>query len=152
MADEVVVIKRNPRGEETWRYSGQLLQVGPHVRVIEALFNRDDVTFNGVQLRRGDRFVETYYSDHWYNIYEIHDIESDQVKAWYANVARPAQFAQGRIEWVDLALDLLVFPDGRQVVLDEDEFLALNLEPAEVIQAREALGELQEHFRRLFKD
>ena len=33
-----------------------------------------------------------------------------------------------QIRYVDLALDLLVFPDGRQLVLDEDEFEALHPE------------------------
>ncbi len=35
------------------------------------------------------------------------------------------------LSYVDLALDLLVFPDGRQFVLDEDEFLKLDLSPAD---------------------
>ena len=50
------------------------------------------------------------------------------------------------LSYVDLALDLLVFPDGSQLVLDEDEFAALNLSPSEQAAARQALAELQSSF------
>jgi hypothetical protein len=42
---------------------------------------------------------------------------------------------------------LLVYPDGRQLVLDEDEFAELELSEADQQQARRALGELQALFR-----
>ena len=52
------------------------------------------------------------------------------------------------IRYADLALDLLVFPDGRQLVLDEDEFAGLDLPRILQEQARAGLRELQ----RLFTD
>ena len=48
----------------------------------------------------------------------------------------------------DLALDLVVYPDGRSRVLDEDEFAALPLSAEERSRARRALEELQELCRR----
>jgi predicted RNA-binding protein associated with RNAse of E/G family len=48
----------------------------------------------------------------------------------------------------DLALDLLVFPDGRQIVLDEDEFYSLSLAPQVRQRALTTLGELQTRFKR----
>ena len=47
------------------------------------------------------------------------------------------------MSYVDLALDLLVYPDGRQLVLDEDEFQALSLDTATHVKAQAALNELQ---------
>ena len=44
---------------------------------------------------------------------------------------------------MDLALDLLVFPDGRQLVLDEDEFEALQPDAALRAAAQSALDELK---------
>jgi hypothetical protein len=40
----------------------------------------------------------------------------------------------------------LVFPDGRQLVLDEDEFESLELAPDVSQKARRALAELQQLF------
>ena len=80
-------------------------------------------------LRQGDRFVETFYTDRWYNIFEIHDLEDDRIKGWYCNVGCPAvREADDRLSYVDLALDLWVAPDGLQTVLDEAEFIALQLD------------------------
>ena len=148
MDDQITVIKQNTSGEETWRYEGRVLDQTESSVKLEAFFNRDDMLFNGMLLKRGDRFVETYFSDRWYNIFEIFDRDSHERKGWYCNVTRPAEIEQDRISYVDLALDLLVFNDLRQLVLDEDEFAALKLSPAEAQSARQALRELQTLFAR----
>lgn len=143
---EIVVIKKNTAGEETWRYSGRVMSRLPEGVLLEAFFNRPDYPFHGMLLGQGDRFVEMYYTDRWYNIFEIHDRQTDALKGWYCNVCRPAELRDGQVSYVDLALDLLVFPDGRQLVLDEDEFEALALSVQEDAEARAALAELQRAF------
>lgn len=147
----VTVIKLNPQGKETWRYTGQILEEGPTWVRIEANFNRPDTPFHGILLKQGDRFVETYFSDQWYNVFEIYDRDDGSRKGWYCNVTRPAVFSDGLISYVDLALDLLVYPDGRQAVLDEDEFVALNLDAVEEARAHQGLRELQALFDRPIK-
>jgi uncharacterized protein len=97
-------------------------------------------------LRRGDRFVETYFTERWYNIYEIHAREDDSLRGWYCNIGKPALLDGDCLSYVDLALDLLVFPDGRQVVLDEDEFLELDLPATDRQHALAALDELKHLF------
>lgn len=146
---EVMVIKLNAAGLETWRYHGWVVEHEDPRLTLEAFFNRDDIHFHGIVLKRGDRFVETYYSDRWYNIDEIHDRDDDSLKCWYCNVTRPAVFGDGVVAYVDLALDLLVYADGRQLVLDEEEFLELNLNEEEEASARQALRELQQIFAHL---
>ncbi|HEY5156830.1 MAG TPA: DUF402 domain-containing protein [Anaerolineales bacterium] len=125
----ITVIKRNANSAETFRYSGIILRQEPGLVILEARFNRSDLELMGTVLRQGDRFVETYFTDRWYNIFEIHDLEDDWIKGWYCNVSQPAVLeADDRLSYVDLALDLWVAPDGSQTVLDEDEFDALELE------------------------
>lgn len=117
--------------------------------VLEARFNRPDLPFMGVVLKTGDRFIETYYTDRWYNIFEIHDRDDDHLKGWYCNISRPAVLeADNRLSYVDLALDLWVASDGTQTVLDEGEYAALDLDAAGRAQARRALEELQLRFTR----
>jgi uncharacterized protein len=146
MSEAVVVIKLNAERREAWRYSGQVLRRWPDAVLLEAHFNRDDMDFHGIIFGRGDRFIELYYSDRWYNIYELHDRADGHLKGWYCNVTRPAEIRDGEVTYVDLALDLLVYPDGGQLVLDEDEFAELNLDPQTSAQARSALEELQRIF------
>ncbi len=144
---KITVIKQNPKGEETWRYTGQIIARGENHLELEAFFDRDDMDYHGMRLCKGDRFVETYYFDRWYNIFEIHDHADDRLKGWYCNVSSPAVETEGCVSYRDLALDLLIFPDGRQIVLDEDEFEALLLPPGERDMALAALTELQAYFR-----
>ena len=143
---EIIIVKLNSEGQETWRYPGTLLKNDEREILLEAGFNRADMPFHGIVLRQGDRFVETYYTDHWYNIFEIHDRDTDEIKAWYCNVTYPARFNGRVLEYIDLALDLLVYPDGRQLVLDEDEFAELKLTPETEQKARSALAEMQALF------
>ena len=140
---EITVIKRDASGQEVWRYSGEAVERRPGFVRLRARFNREDRFFNGVWLLEGDWYVEEYYADRWYNIDAIYDRDSGELKAWYANVSRPAEISLAQVAYDDLALDLLVFPDGRQLVLDEDEFAALKLSADDQKQARQALAELQ---------
>ena len=149
----ITVIKRDPctapcgQGREMWRYAARLVRRRGGALHLEAPYNRDDTPFMGMVIQHGDHFVETYYTDRWYNIYEIHDRDDNRIKGWYCNVARPAVW-EGRdiLSYVDLALDLWVAPDGSQAVLDEDEFAALGLDAETRSKARAALEELKRMF------
>ncbi len=143
---DVTVIKQNPQEVETWRYNGRVIQYLRQGVLIEARFNRDDLPFFGETLRRNDRFLEVFLTSQWFNIFEIRDREDDRLKLWYCNVTRPAQIKDDTVIYVDLALDLAVFPDRRKIVLDEDEFALLDITDEERRRARTALNELQTVF------
>ena len=143
----VTVIKLNEFQKETWRYQGEVLIKTPGAVVLEAFFNRDYVDTQGLVMRRGDRFVEAYFSGRWFNIFEIHERESDALKGFYCNITYPARIAEEEISYIDLALDLLVFTDGRQIVLDKDEFAELKIAPEDKAGAEQALAGLQSLFR-----
>ncbi len=151
MQETVTIIKRDTEGKEVWRYPGEVIERNAQQVVIQAHFNKDDAWFHGVMLKRNDRFVETYFPGRWYNIFEIHDRDGGHLKGWYCNVTKPAQFEEGQISYVDLALDLLVFPDGRQLVLDEDEFAALALDEWVKVQALQGLEALKTIFQQRFQ-
>jgi protein associated with RNAse G/E len=123
----IKVQKKNPAGEVTYEYEGVLLERDESSVMIEALFDRDDRPFMDTTLKKGDRFVEFYYSDRWYNIFEIYDRDDGNIKGWYCNVGMPATFEDGVVSYIDLALDLWVSANGKQTVLDEDEFVELDL-------------------------
>ena len=144
MGSAITVHKLNEQGVEVFCYNGTLVRKQGTCLTLEARFERSDVQFFGLTFRVGDRFIETYYSDRWFNIFEIHDAADDHLKGWYCNVTRPARFEQGHIHAADLALDLLVFPDGRVRVLDEDEFEELKLSESDRMNALASLEELKQ--------
>ena len=61
----ITVIKRDAKGEKTFRYMGVILRRKPWLVVMDAHVNRLDLSFMGTILRYGDRFVETYFADRW---------------------------------------------------------------------------------------
>lgn len=143
----IKVLKKDLTGKVTWQYEGVVLHREDHSVTLEALFNRDDLPFMDVVLKRNDRFVETFYTDRWYNIFEIYDRDDQQFKGYYCNIGKPAVIEGDVVSYVDLALDLWVSADGKQTVLDEDEFEKLNLDLQTRHQANAALDELKTHFK-----
>ena len=136
-------LSRNLQGQEIFRYEGQWLARYLHAGLIEANFSRPDLPFHGLTFGQGDRMVEVFYTHRWYNVFQIHDRRDDHLKGWYCNIALPAELNADSISFVDLALDLLVYADGRQLVLDEDEFAALDLDADTQAAAWAALADLQ---------
>jgi len=143
----VTVIKRDHRGAPQLTYAGQLIARGPTWICLEARFSFADKDAGYHVFRRGDRFVEWFYADRGYNIFALHDADDDRLKGWYCNITRPALIHDGDgaliVEADDLALDVFVRPDGTHIVLDEDEFAALDLTPDDRAAALAALAELR---------
>ena len=139
---ELTVYKLDENGEHVWKYPALELERGEHFIRLAAFFNRDDLDLGFAIFARGDRFVEYFYDDRWYNIFAVHAGDSDRLKGWYCNVCRPAVLGETTIHCEDLALDLWVAPDGKSLVLDENEFAALQITADERVQGRAALHEL----------
>ena len=143
----ILVSKLNPEHQETWHYWAKVRRILPDGVLLEAFFDGEDRPFYGMKLEKGDRFVERYFTDHWYNIYEIYQKDNGELKGWYCNIAEPAVISNDRVSFVDLALDVLVFPDGTLQILDEDEFEKLDLEADQRKKSLAAVEELKKIFR-----
>jgi predicted RNA-binding protein associated with RNAse of E/G family len=141
--EPIAVIKQNADGREVVRYHGHVLARGATWVKLEATYEFGDKPVGEIFFRRGDRFVEWHYADRWYNIFEVHAGDDDHLRGWYCNVTRPARIDGGEVRADDLALDVLILPDGRVTILDEDEFAALTLTPAEQQAVRAAVDDLR---------
>jgi uncharacterized protein len=139
--------KKKLNGEVAFQYDGEVIAREGSAITLEAFFGRDDMAFMNVTLKRGDRFVETFYTDRWYNIFEIFDRDDHDFKGWYCNIGKPAIIEDDVISYVDLALDLWVAPDGAQTVLDEDELSDLNLDDQLKQKVYAGLDELRTLFK-----
>lgn len=142
---ELLIRKLDVTGGEVFRYpASRILNRTAAGLTVEAYFTRvERLELGYTVFERGDRFVEHFYTDRWYNVFEIHAVGTDALRGWYCNIARPAQITAAEIAQVDLALDVWVNPDGTTLVLDEDEFAALALPAPEAAAARAAVVEIQ---------
>lgn len=135
----IVVHKLDHEGREVWSYEGEVLERARDRIVLEAEFDRAARETGPLRIEPGDRFVETFYADRWYNVFVVYGRNGEH-KGWYVNIARPAQLEWDDIYQEDLAIDLVVSADGNAIrVLDQDEFEALDLPAAEAGEARRAL-------------
>ena len=141
------MLKKNLDGKVMYEYDGVLLARDANSITLEALFDRADMPFMDVVLKKGDRFVEHYYSDRWYNIFIVYDRDNGKLKGWYCNIGKPASIEDSVVSYVDLALDLWVSVDGKQTVLDEDEFAKLGLDDGLSANALKGLNELKLLFK-----
>jgi protein associated with RNAse G/E len=140
------ILKKNLADEVTWQYDSEVLRRDENSITVEASFNRDDMPFQEIVLKRNDRFVETFYTDKWYNIFEIYDRDDGQLKGWYCNITKPVVIEDGQISYVDLALDLWVSADGTRKVLDEDDLERLGLDEEMKQKVFAGLRELEQYF------
>jgi predicted RNA-binding protein associated with RNAse of E/G family len=130
----------------TVTYQGQLLADEPGHLLIHARWERAALDLGYVTFAPGDHFYEHYYTERWYNIFEIRDV-SGILKGWYCNVTRPAHVAGDVITSEDLELDLFAPADRQSILrLDLEEFAARDLarsDPPTQAAALAALDELE---------
>ena len=77
-----------------------------------------------VDLPAGTVTIAYYWADRPYNVYHWLDPRGHTL-AYYFNLSGPAEIAPDRVTWEDLEVDVLVTPDHRVQVLDEDRLPAV---------------------------
>lgn len=98
-------------------------------------------------IRKGTISYEYYPLSQWFSIFRFHE-PNGTLRNWYCNINMPPTFDNGVLNYVDLDIDVLIWPDGSHKILDEIEF-DLNAErysyPAEVRRkAVDALTDLEQ--------
>ncbi|MBA3354140.1 MAG: DUF402 domain-containing protein [Blastocatellia bacterium] len=105
---------------------------------------------------KGTISYEYFWFDRWYNVFRFHE-PSGNLRNYYCNICIPPIFADDVVDYVDLDIDILVWPDFSYFILDREEYrvnatafgypaeLSANVEVAlnellEVIDARELPG------------
>jgi predicted RNA-binding protein associated with RNAse of E/G family len=139
-----------PRKQKTVIYEGLLLVQEPGYFLVQARWERAAMDLGYIVFAPGDHFFEHYYTERWYNIFEVRSM-AGELKGWYCNITRPACVEGDVVTSEDLELDLFVAPDRQRfLTLDQEEFDALALdvtEPEAYAAALRALQELEEMAR-----
>ncbi|RMF79759.1 MAG: DUF402 domain-containing protein [Chloroflexi bacterium] len=142
--EHINVIKCNHNGEDVVQYRGELLARGNDWICLIATFEQPDTDLGMVTFRNGDVFTEWFFSDRWYNIFQVQDADDHRLKGWYCNITRPAQIDGDSVRAEDLALDIFVQVNGTIIMLDEDEFAALDLTTGERMAALRAVESIRQ--------
>ena len=143
MAHNVIITKVDAEQQPVLSYTGQVVYRDEEMVVARCSWPSDRVVDLGpFALEPGDIFMEYYYRSRWFNIFAIYDAVG-VLKGWYCNITSPVEILDDDIRWYDLALDLLVLPDGTALELDRQEFEELHPSPQVRQQAEQALAILR---------
>jgi len=149
----VLIHKHDHHGARKLSYRGDVVSHTPREILVRAEWRFATQELPYVTLTAGDVFIETFYFDRWYNVFEIRSA-AGALKGWYANITRPTRLTSAddpELIWEDVALDLWMSPAGEMLTLDEDEFAACELSAAERATALGALesarADLRERWR-----
>ncbi|NLG29452.1 MAG: DUF402 domain-containing protein [Chloroflexi bacterium] len=141
-ATTLTITKLDYAGRPVAAYPGTVVYADEEQVVARTVWAEPAWSVGPLTLETGGILVERYYPARWYNVMALY-IPTGVLLGWYCNITRPAEVTADTIRWSDMALDLLVLPDGTSSELDRREFAALPLSAAERRQAEEALQALQ---------
>lgn len=144
---KLTVRKLAADGREIASYQGREIDRGVCSITLEARWNRARLDLGFIVFEPGDLFIETFFSDRWYNIFEIRE-GGGHLKGWYCNITRPARISRNEVAAEDLALDLWIAPDGTTHTLDIEEFERLPLSGEEKEMALRGEQELRRRVER----
>jgi protein associated with RNAse G/E len=81
-----------------------------------------DVSHAGLgSIARGTISEEFYWLDRWYNVFRFSEPDGT-FRNFYCNVTMPPTFENDVLDYVDLDIDVIVWPDRRVDTLDQDDF------------------------------
>jgi len=121
LREQITVNSRKYDGKVRRTWTCELAERSDQLIVLRGEFD-SDVEHPGLgSIRRGTISYEYFWLTHWYNIFRFHEPEGT-LRNYYCNVAIPPTFADGTLDYVDLDIDILVWPDGRYEVVDRDDF------------------------------
>lgn len=101
----------------TWS-SGTVLDVD-HEKVVLITYKTWVVESDGRKWFTREPAICFYYFDRWYNVISM--IRNKGI-FYYCNLASPSIYDGEALKNIDYDLDVKMFPDGKYIVLDEDEF------------------------------
>lgn len=79
----VTVFKQNHVGGPVLSCEGKFLAESSSSRLVNASFSGvDAVAVDKITFCEDDLMLDQYYTDRWYNLFEVHHGPSDQVKCW----------------------------------------------------------------------
>ena len=97
------------------------------------------------KIAAGTTSCEFFWPYCWYNVFRFHEPDGS-IRNFYYNISMPFLFENDQLDYIDLDIDVIVWPDGTFKVLDIEEFQQNSLVynyPADVIEnAERTLDEL----------
>jgi protein associated with RNAse G/E len=138
----VEIRKYNIEGNLQITYIGKIDSLLETCAVVHAQWEHPKRDLGYTIFETGDQFTEYFYKDKWFNIMQINEVTTGDLRGWYCNISYPAIITNDFISYVDLFLDLWIDPQKKITLLDEDEFQCVELDEMIRKQAYEGVAEI----------
>jgi uncharacterized protein len=117
----VTVKSRNYDGSIRRSWLCELIELTDDRIVLAGKFESDVGHPDLGLIMKGTVSHEYFWFDKWYNVFRFHEPDG-RFRNFYCNLSMPPVFSDGILEYVDLDIDVVVWPDHRVEVLDREEF------------------------------
>ena len=121
MSNSITVNSRKYDGSLSRSWQCEVVSRTQHAIVLKGVF---DETVNHGDLgtiEQGTVSIEYFSELLWFNVFRF-ETPRGELRNYYANICIPAKVGDCNVDYVDLDIDVVVWPDGRVAVLDRDEF------------------------------
>jgi uncharacterized protein len=118
---EVIINSRKFDGSISKSWAGELIEENSSLLLYRGVFDRDVIHEHLGLIECGTISYEYFWLDRWYNIFRFHKADGT-FRNFYCNIAMPPTVNEDLIDFVDLDIDMIVDPNGRFVIHDEDEY------------------------------
>ncbi|MGH9819938.1 MAG: DUF402 domain-containing protein, partial [Pyrinomonadaceae bacterium] len=121
MDDPILVKSRKFDGRISKSWHVKLIERQGDLLICRGIFDLDVDHRKLGFIRRGTISYEFYWLDKWFNVFRFHHPDGG-LRGYYCNVAMPPTFENGRLEYIDLDIDVIADRDLKHETLDLDEF------------------------------
>jgi hypothetical protein len=119
--EKVTVNSRNYDLSIRRSWTCELISNADEIVILRGVFENEVLHPDLGHIEQGTISYEYFWFDRWYNIFRFHE-PSGSIRNFYCNIGMPPAFDGRVLNYVDLDIDVLVWPDMTHQVLDEAEF------------------------------
>lgn len=103
----------------SWSAHREVLDL-PFIKLIGSFDSTVEHSELGI-IEAGTISFEFFWTDRWHNIFRFHKPNGD-FRNFYINLSMPPTLNGSILDYIDLDIDVVVWPDGIYQVLDRDDF------------------------------
>ena len=121
MSQQITVNSRKYDGIIRRTWNCELIEQNGNALIFVGVFDHDVSHSDLGDIAAGTISYEYYWLDRWYNIFCFHEPDG-AFRNYYCNINMPPVFNGGILDYVDLDIDVVVWPDGKYQILDEIDY------------------------------
>ncbi len=118
---QITINSRKYDGRIRRSWSGGLISQTDKLLVVVGRFGSDVDHSDLGRILEGTISFEHFWLDRWYNVFGFYNPDGTY-RNHYCNITMPPIFEGDVLDFVDLDIDVVVWPDTRLEILDRDDF------------------------------